>query len=84
MFLQFFHTKHFTLHTFIFHFLTYLQDIPLTCRESRRCWIAKPATVLATFSLYVADIKKSSYQEGGWQGIIGTPETPHTRALFNP
>ena len=35
----------------------------------------KPATILATFSLYVADVKKSSHQEGG---------TPHTRTLFNP
>lgn len=44
----------------------------------------KPATILATFSLYVADVKKSSHQEGGWQGIIGTPETSHNPALFNP
>ena len=44
----------------------------------------KPATILATFSLYIADVKKSSHQDGGWQGVIGTPETPHNPALFNP
>ena len=44
----------------------------------------KPATILVTFSLYVADVKKSSHQDGGWQGVIGTPETSHNPALFNP